>query len=281
MKKNNNRKLYSSSSSSSSRMVVAVMVAPRLVCGGLGNPPFWFMCLEKAVKSRNGQRGPRILFQHFNNTQQAARKSSGSFSSRIHGYYYTIRDNSIIFFLTPHLSECSRPTKTRGELSWNPVLKRRLLVGCVDVGPASSLRSVRVISFLVGPFDVHQHIHPSIHPNFIIVVFFDFFFFFACFVFEDFLSMCLKRDPQFECTEIIFIILRLFTSRLSLTFIYLFIFVIIPCRFSLRTALVYWLEAAHKNQDRNARGRVRNAITGINNIWDHFNPGLHPSSSSY
>lgn len=103
-------------------------------------------------------------------------------------------------------------------------------------------------------------------------------FFFACFVFEDFLSICLKRDPQFECTEIIFIILRLFTSRLSLTFYYLFIFVIIPCRFSLRTALVYWLEAAHKNQDRNARGRVRNAITGINNIWDHFNPGLHPSS---
>lgn len=124
------------------------------------------MCLEKAVKSRNGQRGPRILFQYFNKTQQAAWKSSDSFSSRIHGYYYTIRDDSIILFyfilfklhssenvLSPQKHEAGTIVKRCPETTLVCGLR-----GCrwSPCGPASRLRSARFISFLVGPFGVHQ-----------------------------------------------------------------------------------------------------------------------------
>lgn len=115
-------KLYSSCRSSRS-IVVVVMVAPRLVFGGRGESSLLIYVFgESCQEQKERQRGQRILFQHFNNTQQPPRKSTGQLlvpRSRM--------------LLRDYTERCEPTWRLRGRdreiLSWN----RRLVVGFLDV----------------------------------------------------------------------------------------------------------------------------------------------------
>lgn len=116
-RKQKQQKLYSCcrSSTTSSSIVVVVMVAPRLVFGGRGESSLLIYVFgESCQEQKERQRGPRILFQHFNNTQQPPRKSTGQLL--VPHSWMLLRDYT--------RAECWEPTwRLRGQdreiLSWN------------------------------------------------------------------------------------------------------------------------------------------------------------------
>lgn len=93
------------------------MVAPRLVFGGRGESSLLIYVFgESCQEQKERQRGPRILFQHFNNTQQPPRKSAGQLL--VPHSWMLLRDYT--------RADCCEPTwRLRGQdreiLSWNVV----------------------------------------------------------------------------------------------------------------------------------------------------------------
>lgn len=85
--------------------------------------------------------------------------------------------------------------KTKRARSWNPLLKRRSVVGFLDVesfqrqlvalGPASRLRFISFISFHVGPFGVHQQLQIRWKASlFLLFECWDFYFVWSFFFFQ-------------------------------------------------------------------------------------------------